>query len=46
MVAINALIDLHDAQLGVLTVKDIDRAIALVERERRAERMTRIKGAT
>jgi hypothetical protein len=46
MVAINALIDLHDAQLGVLTVKDIDRAITLVERERRAQRMKRIKGAT
>ena len=48
MGAINALIDLHDAQLGVLTVKDVDRAITLVERERRAQRMTKIKtkGAT
>ena len=39
MQAINTLFELHDAQLEIATVKDIERAIAIVERERRAKRM-------
>jgi len=36
--ALNLLMELHDAQLEVITVKDLERAIKLVERERAAGR--------
>lgn len=42
MKALNELVDLHDAQLEVITVKDVEKAIALVENERRQKRMTNI----
>lgn len=42
MRALNELTELHDAQLEVATVKDIERGIALVENERRQKRMTNI----
>lgn len=42
MRALNELTELHDAQLEVTTVKDIERGIALVENERRQKRMTNI----
>lgn len=42
MRALNELTELHDAQLEVVTVKDIERGIALVENERRQKRMTNI----
>lgn len=42
MRALNELVELHDAQLEITTVKDIERAIALVENERRQKRMTKI----
>lgn len=43
MNAINTLMELHDAQLDVMVVKDIERALQLVERERRAKKMIPIK---
>ncbi len=39
MNALNVICELHDAQLEVITVKDLDKAIALVENERRSKRM-------
>lgn len=42
MKALNQLVDLHDAQLEVINVKDVERAIALVENERKQKRMTNI----
>ena len=42
MQAINDLIELHDAQMEVIAVKDIDRAVALIENEKKQKRMTNI----
>jgi hypothetical protein len=42
MKALNELVDLHDAQLEVITVKDVEKGIALVENERKQKRMTNI----
>lgn len=39
MKALNVVMDLHDAQLDVATVKDMDRAVALVSAERRQKKM-------
>lgn len=43
MKAINTLIELHDAQLEYVTVQDIERGVALVERERKNKRVDFIK---
>jgi hypothetical protein len=42
MKALNELVELHDAQLEVINVKDVDRAISIVENERKQKRMTNI----
>ena len=42
MKALNTLMELHDAQMEVITVKDMERAVALVENERKQRRMTSI----
>jgi len=42
MRALNELVELHDAQLEVINVKDVERAVALVENERKQKRMTSI----
>jgi hypothetical protein len=42
MRAINELIELHDAQMEVIAIKDIDRAIALVENEKKHKRMDNV----
>lgn len=42
MKAINTILELHDAQLEIATVKDIERGIALVEHERKQNRMMKI----
>jgi hypothetical protein len=42
MQAINDLIELHDAQMEVIAVKDIDRAIALIENEKKHKRMNNV----
>ena len=39
MNALNIISELHDAQMEVITVKDLDQAIDLVEKERRAKKM-------
>lgn len=39
MNALNIISELHDAQLEVITVKDLDQAINLVEKEYRAKKM-------
>jgi hypothetical protein len=39
MNALNTITELHDAQLEVITLKDLDQAVALVEKERRTKRM-------
>ena len=41
MAALNIAMELHDAQLEVITVKDMEKAIAIVNRER--PKMTHIK---
>ena len=46
MNALNVICELHDAQLEVITVKDLDKAIALVEEERRNKRMRSVKEKT
>lgn len=43
MQALNLIMDLHDAQLEVATVKDMDRAVALVFEERRQRKMRVVK---
>ena len=42
MKALNTLMELHDAQMEVITVKDMEKAVALVENERKQKRMTSI----
>ena len=42
MKALNTLMELHDAQMEVITIKDMERAVALVENERKQKRMTSI----
>ena len=42
MNALNASMELHDAQMDVVTLKDMDRAIALVQEEYRLRKMTPI----
>ena len=42
MTALNDLMELHDAQMDVITIRDVEKAIALVENERRQKRMTNI----
>lgn len=36
---LNAVLELHDAQLDVITIKDMEKALALVEAEYRAKKM-------
>jgi hypothetical protein len=43
MNAINTLFELHDAQLDVMVVKDMERACQLIERERKLKKMIPIK---
>ncbi len=43
MRAINTLVELHDAQLEIVTVQDIERGVALVEQEKKHKRMTSIR---
>ena len=40
--AINDLLELHDAQLEVIVLKDMERAIELVNKEYEAKRVTTI----
>lgn len=42
MTAMNLVTELHDAQMDVVTIKDMERAIALVNEERRGKRMVPI----
>ena len=42
MNALNTVMELHDAQMEVVTLKDMDRAIALVREEYRLRKMTPI----
>ena len=42
MNALNELMDLHDAQMEVITVGDIERAIAIIRKRERAGRVHRI----
>lgn len=44
MKALNNVMELHDAQLEIATVKDIERGIAIIENERRQKKMVKIKG--
>lgn len=44
--AINDLLELHDAQLEVIVLKDMERAIELVNKEYEARRMTTILTTT
>ena len=39
MKALNLVMELHDAQMDVITVKDLDNACALVDKEFRAKKM-------
>lgn len=39
MSALNVLMELHDAQLDITTVRDIDRALGMVREEKRLRRM-------
>ena len=42
MNALNTAMELHDAQMEVVTLKDMDKAIALVQEEYRLKKMTPI----
>lgn len=37
---LNTLMDLHDAQLGIITVRDLDKAVALVKRKLGTDKYT------
>jgi hypothetical protein len=41
--ALNELLELHDAQMDVITIKDMEKAVALVELEQRTGKMIPIK---
>ena len=41
--ALNALLELHDAQMDVVTIGDMEKAIALVEHEQKTGKMIPIK---
>lgn len=41
--ALNELLELHDAQMDVITVRDMEKAVALVEHEQRTGKMIPIK---
>lgn len=43
IVALNAYMELHDAQLEVVTVKDVERALDLARRIQASGRVTRLK---
>ena len=43
MVALNEAMELHDAQLEVITVKDMERALAIVHHEMKHKLATPIK---
>jgi hypothetical protein len=42
MTALNEFMELHDAQIEVLTLRDMDEAIAIVREEYRLKKMTPI----
>jgi len=42
MMALNTMMELHDAQMDIITVKDLEKAVAIVEAEFRAGRMRTI----
>ncbi len=42
MNALNTVMELYDAQMGMVTVKDMDNAIKLINEERRQKKMTPI----
>ena len=42
MNALNTIMELHDAQMEMVTLKDMDKAIALVKEEYRQRKMTPI----
>lgn len=42
MQALNELMELHDAQMEVITIKDLEKGIALVENEQRQKKMISI----
>jgi hypothetical protein len=42
MNALNTIMELHDAQMSVVTLKDMDKAIALINEERKQKKMTPI----
>ena len=42
MNAMNSVMELHDAQMDVVTLKDMDKALALVREEYRLKKMTHI----
>lgn len=44
MTALNLIMELHDAQLDLCVVQDIEKALAIVDKERRSGRMFRIQG--
>jgi hypothetical protein len=41
--ALNELLELHDAQMDVITVRDMEKAVALVEHEQKTGKMIPIK---
>lgn len=46
MNALNLMMELHDAQMELITVRDMDKAIALVKEEFRQKKMSTIKEKT
>lgn len=46
IVAMNEALELHDAQMDIVTLKDMERATEIVKAEHRANRVRRIKEAS
>ena len=42
MNALNSLMELHDAQMDVITVRDLEQAMKLIDKEHRSGKMQRI----
>lgn len=45
LIALNAHLELHDAQMDVITVKDVERAVNMITQEVAQKRAFRIQGA-
>lgn len=46
MEALNTIMDLHDAQMEIITIKDLENAMEIIRKEERSKRMRPMKATT